>query len=320
MSVARNGGMGALLLVAALAAPAGLRAQSSAVPPDVGQPTDSAAKFAADSAALAAGNYAAVLPVPGQFRVCADPNAMPYSNAAEQGFENKLAQLLAQDFKAMAIFTWYPQRRGFVRNTLQDYQCDVVMGVPSSLDMVLTTIPYYRSSYVFISRKDRALNIRSFDDPRLKQMKIGVYDFGNDYANTPPVHALLDRGIAPEQFVGYSLYGDYAKPDPPRALIDGVAHGEVDVAVGWGPIAGYFAQKEPEALDITPVSPTIDLPFRPYVYDMSMGVRREDKLLKVALDELITRHRSDIRQLLASYGVPLVDRSSSSASQSTAQR
>ncbi len=301
-----SAGVGVLVL-AALLAPAALRAQS------LDQPMDPAV-LAADSAAFLAGDYAKLLPVQGQFRVCADPNALPYSNSAQEGFENKLAELIAKDFKATAVFTWYPQRRGFVRNTLKDFQCDVVMGVPSTLDMVLTTIPYYRSTYVFIYRKDRGLDLHSFDDPRLKTLRIGVYDFGNDYANTPPVHALVDRGVPPEHFVGYSLYGDYAKPNPPRDLIDAVARGEVDLAVGWGPIAGYFARQEPVALEVVPVSPTIDLPFRPYVYDMSMGVRRDDgKILKLALDEVITRHRAEIRQLLLSYGIPLVERPGSAA-------
>ncbi len=308
-----SAGFGALVLAALLAPPA-LRAQT------LDEPMDPAV-LAADSAAFLAGDYARLLPIQGQFRVCADPNALPYSNNAQEGFENKLATLIAKDFKATAVFTWYPQRRGFVRNTLKDFQCDVVMGVPSTLDMVLTTIPYYRSTYVFIYRKDRGLDVHSFDDPRLKTLKIGVYDFGNDYANTPPVHALVDRGVPPEHFVGYSLYGDYAKPNPPRDLIDAVARGEVDLAVGWGPIAGYFAQQESVPLEIVPVTPTIDLPFRPYVYDMSIGVRREDKPLKEALDEILTRHRPEIRQLLLSYGVPLVDRQSrEAAAQTTAQK
>ena len=310
--------VGAALAAVFAGTPGAARAQTHAAAqlaaPAIGQPTDSAAQAAADSLAVVAGNYAALLPVPGQFRVCADPNALPYSNNAEQGFENKLAQLLARDFQAHVVYTWYPQRRGFVRNTLRDYQCDVVMGVPSTLDMVLTTIPYYRSTYVFIYRKDRGLDIRSFDDPRLKTLKIGVYDFGNDYNNTPPVHALIDRGVPPDNFVGYSLYGDYARPNPPADLIDAVARGEVDLAVGWGPIAGYFAQHEPVPLQIVPVSPAIDLPFRPYVYDMSLGVRRDDgKWLKEALDAVLTRHRAEIRQLLVSYGIPLVERPGSTS-------
>ncbi len=273
--------------------------------------------LAADSAALARGDYAALLPVSGQFRVCADPNALPYSNTAQEGFENKLAEMIAREFKAGVTYTWYPQRRGFVRNTLQDNQCDVVMGIPSTVDMVLTSIPYYRSTYVFIYRTDRGLDIRSFDDPALKKLKIGVYQFGNDYVNTPPVHALLQRGVPPDNFVGYSLYGDYAKPNPPADLIDAVARGEVDLAVGWGPIAGYFARHEPVGLRIVPVSPSIDLPFRPYVYDMSIGVRREDKPLKEAIDQILTRHRAEIRQLLQAYGIPLVERQG--AAQTTAE-
>lgn len=304
--VAPSAGIGALVLLT-------LPALSPAHAQGADQ-TLSPVAYAADSVAFTTGNYAALLPVSGQFRVCADPNALPYSNSAQEGFENKLAALLAKDFAATAVFTWYPQRRGFVRNTLKDFQCDVVMGVPSTVDELLTTIPYYRSTYVFIYRKDRGLDIRSFDDPKLKTLRIGVYQFGNDYVNTPPVHALLDRGVPPDNFVGYSLYGDYARPNPPRDLIDAVARGEVDLALGWGPIAGYFARQEPVPLEIVPVSPSIDLPFRPYVYDMSLGVRRDDgKWLKAALDEVLTRHRTEIRQLLVSYGIPLVERGGSAA-------
>jgi mxaJ protein len=148
-------------------------------------------------------------------RVCADPNNLPYSNRAGEGFENRIAELLAADRHASLDYTWWPQRRGFVRNTLNTGACDVVMGVPAALELTSTTRPYYRSSYMFVSRRDRRLGLHSFDDPRLRELRIGVQMIGDDFANSPPAHALSSRGIV-RNVVGYSVYGDYAQPRPCR--------------------------------------------------------------------------------------------------------
>jgi mxaJ protein len=179
------------------------------------------------------------------------------------------------------------------------------MGVPTSLDRALVTAPYYRSTYVFVSRKDRHLNIRSFDDSRLRTAKIGVQLVGDDGANTPPVHALGARGIV-GHLTGYTLYGDYSKPNPPARIIDAVARGDVDVAIVWGPMAGYFAKRQSVPLELTPVSPQIDLPFLPFVYDISLGVRRHDKALRDELDSLLVREHDTIGRILDEYGVPRV--------------
>jgi len=238
-------------------------------------------------------------------RICADPNNLPYSNQARQGFENRLADMVARDLHARVAYTWWPQRRGFVRMTLKHGDCDVIMGIPSNFELAQTTEPYYRSSYVFVSRHDRHLGITSLDDPRLHHLKIGAQIIGNDHANSPPLHALNNRGIV-ANIAGYSVLGDYSKPDPPRAIVDAVARGDVDVAIVWGPQAGFFARQEPVALDIVPVSPQIDLPFLPYVFDISMGVRRGDAALKETLDREIERRQGDINRILDEYGVPRV--------------
>jgi quinoprotein dehydrogenase-associated probable ABC transporter substrate-binding protein len=238
-------------------------------------------------------------------RVCADPNNLPYSNEQQQGFENKIASLIARDMNARVAYTWWPQRRGFVRMTLKKNDCDVIMGVPSNYEQAQPTEPYYRSSYVFVSRRDRHLNITSLDDPRLHHLKIGVQIIGNDHVNSPPAHALTARGIV-NNIRGYSVLGDYRNPNPPRAIVDAVSRGDVDVAIVWGPQAGFFARQQNVALDIQPVSPQIDLPFLPFVFDISMGVRRGDVALKDALDRQIEKHRDDIDRILDEYGVPRV--------------
>lgn len=240
-------------------------------------------------------------------RVCADPNNLPFSNDRLEGFENKIAALLAHEMNAEVQYTWWAQRRGFIRNTLKAGECDLVIGVPSSFEMAATTSPYYRSTYVFVSRKDRRLNIRSFDDPLLRRIKIGVQMIGDDFANTPPAHALSNRKII-ENVRGYTLYGDYAQANPPARIIDAVARGEVDVAVVWGPLAGYFARRQKVALEVAPVSPEIDLPFLPFVYDISMGVRRGDDAFKDELEEILARRRAEIEGILDEYGVPRVGR------------
>jgi mxaJ protein len=238
-------------------------------------------------------------------RVCADPNNLPYSNDRQQGFENDIASLIARDLGARVAYTWWPQRRGFVRMTLKRDQCDVIMGIPSNFELALPTAPYYRSSYVFVSRTDRHLGVTSFDDPRLKKLKIGVQMIGNDHVNSPPAHALAGRGII-NNVTGYTVYGDYRSQAPGRDIVDAVAKGDVDLAVVWGPQAGYFARQERVPLDIVPVSPQIDLPFLPFVFDISMGVRRGDVALREQLDREIERRHDEIERILDRYGVPRV--------------
>ena len=241
----------------------------------------------------------------GVLRVCADPNNLPFSNERGEGFENRIAELLATDLHQRLEYTWWAQRRGFFRNTLRAGACDLVLGVPASFELAATTAPYYRSTYVFVYRKGKGINVASFDDAALKGLKVGVQLVGDDGANTPPAHALAARGLA-RNLRGYTLYGDYRERNPPARIVEAVAKGEVDVAVAWGPLAGYFARRQPAPLEVVPVSPQFDLPFLPFVYDISMGVRRGDEELLRQLDAFIERRRPDIERILDEYGVPRV--------------
>jgi mxaJ protein len=247
---------------------------------------------------------AACAPKPRVLRVCADPNNLPFSNRAGEGFENKLAELVARDLKAKIQYVWWAQRRGYVRNTLKDNRCDVWPGVATQVDMLATSRPYYRSTYVFVSRADRKLDIASFDDPRLKRLKIGVQMVGNDAQNTPPAHALARRGII-GNVRGFMLYGDYAQPNPPAEIVRAVDRGDIDMAVVWGPLAGYFAAQAAHPLRLTPVQPWLDGPQWPMVFDISMGVRRDDAKLKAELDGALQRRAAEVKALLAAYHVPI---------------
>ena len=241
-----------------------------------------------------------------ELRVCADPNNLPFSNQRGEGLENRLAEIVARDLGARVSYTWWAQRRGFFRNTLNAGLCDLVPGMPASLELAWATRPYYRSTYVFVSRRDRRLGIRSFDDPALRSLRIGVQLIGDDYTNTPPAHALARRGIT-DRLVGYRVQDDYAKPNPPAQIVDAVARGEVDIAVVWGPLAGYFAARQRVPLVLTPVEPKIDLPFLPFVFDIAMGVRRGDTAFRASVESVLVRRRPEIDRLLAAYGVPRLD-------------
>ncbi|HEY4305407.1 MAG TPA: substrate-binding domain-containing protein [Gemmatimonadaceae bacterium] len=238
-------------------------------------------------------------------RVCADPNNLPFSNEARTGFENEIALLVGEELKRPVEYLWWAQRRGFVRNTLNTGDCDLVLGTASGMEMLSTTRPYYKSTYVFVTRRDRHLNIRSFDDSLLHRVKVGVQLIGDDFANTPPVHALANRGIV-RNVVGFPVYGDYAEANPSAKIVNAVATGAVDVAVVWGPLAGYFAKQATVPLEVVPVSPRLDLPYLPFVFDIAMGVRRGDSTFRKQLDEIIVRRKVSIDSILTSYGVPLV--------------
>ena len=265
------------------------------------------------SAAVVAQPFRAAL------RVCADPNNMPFSDDKQRGFENKIAQVIAKDLGRPLEYFWAPQRRGFIRNTLRAGHCDLVMGIPANYELASATHPYYRSTYVFVSRADRRLNVRSFDDPQLKTLRIGIQITGTDYSNPPAAQALAARHIT-SNIRGYTVYGDYSKPDPQRDVVDGVARGDVDMAIVWGPLAGYYAKQEKARLTIVPVSPDSDGPTLPFTFAIAMGVRKNDRALHDAVDRAIARRKPEIDRILREFGVPVVASSTGARPSSTVAR
>jgi mxaJ protein len=256
--------------------------------------------------------YASMASEPDDLRVCADPNNLPFSNRAGEGFENKLAEMAAQKLGKSVVYTWWAQRRGFIRHTLKAGDCDLVMGVPAQYDPVETTRPYYRSTYVFISQTARHLQLNAIDDPQLRSLAIGVHLIGDDGNNTPPAHALGQQGII-DNVRGFMIYGDYREPAPPARLIEAVEHGEIDVAAAWGPLAGYAAKQSKVPLTITPIAAGERFAPQQFQFEIAMGVRKGEHALRDRLNDYISQHRDEIIALLQSYGVPLVEQRLSSA-------
>jgi mxaJ protein len=238
-----------------------------------------------------------------ELRVCADPDNLPYSNANGSGFENRIASLVASDLGAKLTYAWYPQRRGFVRRTLNEGLCDVVMGVPTAFQLVRTTKPYYRSEYVFVYPAVSSHAYGSLDDPALTSARIGVQLVADDLAATPPAHALALRGIV-DHVIGYPAYGEHPQAE---RMMDALARGEIDVALIWGPQAAYFASRAGKPLKIVPAIAPADLAMLPFEFSISIGVRKNDVALAESLNEVLARRRSEIDAILNEYDVPRVN-------------
>ena len=244
---------------------------------------------------------------PRELRVCADPNNLPFSNRAGQGFENRLAALIARELGANLHYTWWAQRRGNVRETLNAGLCDLIPGVGAGLEMLATTRPYYNSTYVAVTRADRGLDIDSFDDPRLRTLRVGVVMIGDDFSNTPPAHALGRRGIV-GNVRGFMVYGDYSRPAPQSPIVEAVASGRIDVAFVWGPVAGYFAPRQGARLRLTTLPAEDPVAHQPMAFGVAMGVRRGDRALRQEVEAILDRRHGEVAAILASYGVPTVAR------------
>ncbi|HET7570664.1 MAG TPA: quinoprotein dehydrogenase-associated putative ABC transporter substrate-binding protein [Gammaproteobacteria bacterium] len=236
-------------------------------------------------------------------RVCADPNDLPFSNQARQGFENKLADMVGKALGEYVEYDWWPQRQQFLRHTLDAYQCDVVMGWATGSDKVLTTEPYYRSAYALVYRQSAPYNIRSLDSPLLRKLEIGVHSIGDDWADLPGGAVLAKRGIVRNVHV-YTLYQNYSRPNPSSDLIKAVADGDVDVAIAWGPLAGYFAPRQKVKLKVVPLAHTHAI--LSFQFSISMAVRKGDTRLLGKLNRFLQQHRKAIHALLVSYNVPLL--------------
>jgi mxaJ protein len=238
---------------------------------------------------------------PGVLRVCNDPDNLPFSNQKGEGFENKIAQLIATEWKSKLEYVWYPVRRGYFR-ILNGMYCDLIIQAPGGLDMAGTTDPYYRSAYVFVTRKDSKLaGISSLADPRLKKARIGVTLLPSD-EQLPPTMALSHYGVVGNLRGFQGMYND---EDRPEDVINAVVKGEVDVAIVWGPLAGYFAKQSQVPLQIQPLGERDSLADVPFRYDIAMAVRRRDRELRDSLQKLLVKKAPEIQAILKEYGIPV---------------
>jgi mxaJ protein len=240
---------------------------------------------------------------PGTIRVCADPDNMPLSNQKGEGFEQKIAELIAREWNAKVQYAWWPVRRGFFARALNGRYCDIAIQAPVAFDMAGVTKPYFRSGYVFVTRKDSGLDIKSLADPRLKKLKIGVNLLNSDAENTPPAMALSRYGVV-GNLVGYSTF--YTETDRPEDIINDVAKKNTDIAIVWGPLAGYFAKKSPVPLSLIPLAERDSLsPEYPFRFNIGMGVRRRDVALRDSLQSILERNQPEVQAILKEYGVPM---------------
>jgi mxaJ protein len=236
-------------------------------------------------------------------RIAADPNNLPFSDANSRGFENRIAELLARELGVTIEYAWRAQRRGFFRAAFREDTCDIVLGVPAGFERARTTRPYYRSSYVFVTLASRP-RVRSLEDPWLRSARVAVQLVGDEGCNTPPAHALARRGIV-RNVTGYTLYGDYRDPNPPARILDAVASGAVDVAIVWGPLAGWYAKHATVPLRIEPVEPLEDGGI-PLAFGISVGVRPDRDELRERVDAALESRRAEVNRILDDYGVPRV--------------
>jgi len=234
------------------------------------------------------------------FTVCADPADLPFSNKELEGFENKIAAIVTEGLNVKLKFYWWPNQRGLVRNTLNMNLCHVLIGVPTDYDLVLTTKPYYRTTYVLTYRLDQKIDIKSLDDPILKKLRIGMH------VNAPPSEILTQNGLM-DNVVGYSpFYDPESHPeDYPGKIVEDLLSGKLDVVIVWGPVAGYFVAKKNAPLRIIPIESSNTV--IPMAFNFSMGVRKEHKDLKQKLEKILDEKKSEIVKVLEEYGVPLLE-------------
>jgi quinoprotein dehydrogenase-associated probable ABC transporter substrate-binding protein len=234
-------------------------------------------------------------------RVCADPGNMPFSDTGGQGFENKIAEALASAMGARVNYAWRPTfERGLTRQPMSDLNiCDVMVGVPSDYEALLTTIPLYRSTYVFAYRNDRGIHIKNLDDPALKKLKIGVYE------TSGLRNALANHGVKNNvEVMGTSHDSDLVPAHQPWRQVEQVVKGELDVAGVWGPFAGWVAHTQNAPLVLQPTNLMDDTV--PMEFSVAIGVRRYDAVLKYALEYAMDAKKEEIAGILKTYGIPLV--------------
>ncbi|MBC7799505.1 MAG: quinoprotein dehydrogenase-associated putative ABC transporter substrate-binding protein [Gemmatimonadaceae bacterium] len=233
-----------------------------------------------------------------ELRVCADPRNLPFSNEAGEGFENRIAEIVGTDLGLPVTYVWFPQVTGFVRNTLRARECDLVMGTVTGDSVMDSTNPYYHTGYMLVTRTADRISARSVGDPTLADKRFGVI------AATPPTDLLLRHNLM-GQVRAYSLRVDTRVSNPPRAMLQDLVDGSIDVALVWGPPAGFAIMRDKLPLTATfiepePNSPRLD-------YRIAMGVRANEPEWRRRINQAIGKNRVAIAAVLAEYGVPMMD-------------
>lgn len=232
-------------------------------------------------------------------RVCADPGNLPFSNDKGEGFENRLADLIAEKLSVPVLYTWFPQATGFIRNTLRARKCDIVMGYAQGQELVQNTNHYYRSAYVLLYRADSDLaGVESLDDPRLKDKRIGIV------AGTPPATIMALNGLIAKA-KSYQLAVDRRIASPAEEMVQEIVGGGLDAGVLWGPIGGYYAKQSGVPLSVIPLTKETKGPRM--AYRITMGIRPNEPDWKLRLNNLIAASQDEINSILLDYGVPILD-------------
>ena len=232
-------------------------------------------------------------------RVCADANSLPFSNKKEEGFENKIARLIAEELKQPIRYNWWPQTIGFVRNTLRLRRCDLIVGIGTGNELVQNTNHYFTSVFTIVTKTDSALaDVDTLSDPKLKEARIGIV------AGSPPADHMARNGLLGSA-KPYNLVVDRRYESPVLQLLDDVKSGETDAAILWGPLAGPLVKTDYPELQVTPLVKET-LPPRLF-FRITMGVRMGEKVWERELNSLIRRHQDEINEVLVEAGVPLVN-------------
>ena len=232
-------------------------------------------------------------------RVCADPANLPFSSKDETGFENAIARLLASELKVPVTYTWFPQATGFIRSTLRARKCDIVMGYSQGHELVQNTNHYYRSTYVFLARKDGPLaGVTSLADPKLKSARIGIV------AGTPPATLMARYGLIANARP-FPLMVDRRHFNPAKRMVDEIANGDLDAGVLWGPIGGFHARNADVPIAVRSLAHEKSRPRM--TYRITFGVRPTEKQWKRQLNRLIRKKQDAINKILLDFGVPILD-------------
>ena len=241
--------------------------------------------------------------VKSSLRVCADPNNLPYSNQKLEGYENKIANLFAKKLGDIPVlYSWYPMTSGFVRRTLDAKTCDIIITFPAIHELVQNSNPFYSSSYVMMTLEEKNINIKSLSDPIIKEKD---YKIGIIHATPPTSHVAKNKLFEQAKF--YLQAADPRKQKPWKEITDDLVSGKLDIAILWGPYAGYETKLAKKKIKLVPLTKEEKVGRGTMVYRFTMGIRRNEPEWGKTINNLIKDNQSEINEILREYNIPLLD-------------